>query len=142
MRAVKVTHHEGGGIGTRTESCLNGDGPIVMVPSLQQGNIYTKRKPRARRDQKCISLAGAITPLICSGRQNTPPRLMRYRAQNGKLPKLGWIHRHGNVLAPRKYLYEKKATGKDRPEMYSAIRCNNPTYMCGPSKYPVTREAV
>ena len=32
--------------------------------------------------------------------------------------------------------------GMERPEMYSATRCNNPNYLCGPSKYPVSREAV
>ena len=26
--------------------------------------------------------------------------------------------------------------------MYSASRCNNPTYLCGLSKYPISREAV
>ena len=26
--------------------------------------------------------------------------------------------------------------------MYSASLLNNPTYLCGPSKYPVSREAV
>ena len=30
-------------------------------------------------------------------------------------------------LQPRKYLYQKEATGMDRPEMYLASRCNNPT---------------
>ena len=142
MRTVKIPRLEGGGIGPRTESCLKWDGPIAMVPCLHQGNIYTKRKPWAWRDQKCISLVGAITSLICAGRQNTPSRLMRYRAKTGKLRKLGWTYRYGTVLAPRKYLYQKEATGKVRPEMYSASRCNNPTYLCGPSKYPVSREAV
>ena len=46
--------------GPRTESCLNWDGPIAMVPCLHQGNIYTKRKLRVWRDQKCIPLVGAI----------------------------------------------------------------------------------
>ena len=177
-----------------------------MVLCLHQGNIYTKRKLRAWRDQKCITLVGAITPLICEGRQCTPSRGRRYRIQNGKLPKLGWTYRHGTVLAPRKYLYQKKlrvwrdqkfiplvgaitplisagrqntpsrlmryrvktgtlsklrrtyrhgtvlpprkylyqkeATGMERPEMYSASWCYNPTYLCGPSKYPVSREVV
>ena len=58
-------------------------------------------------------------------------------AKNGKLPKLGRTYRHGTVFAPRKYLYQKKATGMERPEMYSASMCNNPTYLCGPSKYTV-----
>ena len=126
----------------RTESCLNWDGPIAMVPCLYQGNILNKRKLRAWRDQKCIALVGGITPLNCPGRQNTPSRGRRYRAQNGKFPKLGRTHRHGTVFAPSKYLYEKEATGMKRPEMYSASRCNNPTYLCGSSKYPVSREAV
>ena len=63
---------EGGGIGPRTESCLYWDGPIAMVLCLHEGNIYTKRKLRAWRDQKCIPLVGAITPLTCADRQNTP----------------------------------------------------------------------
>ena len=142
MRAVKVHLLEEGGIGHRTKSYLNWDGPIAMVPYLHQGNIYTKRKLRAWRDQKCIPLVGAITALICAGRQNTQSRLMRYRAKTGKLRKLGRTYRHSTVLAPRKYLYQKEATGMERPEIYSASRCNNPTYLCGPSKYPVSREAV
>ena len=133
---------EGGGIGPRTQSCLNWDGPIAMVPCLHQGNIYTKRKQWAWREQKCIRLVGAITPLTCASRQNTPSGGRRYRAQNGKLPKLGWSYRHGTVLAPWKYLYQKKATGMKRPEMYSTNRCNNPTYLYGPSKYPFSIEAV
>ena len=43
---------------------------------------------------------------------------------------------------PRKYLYQKEDTGMERTEMYSVSRCNNPTYLFGPSKYPVSREAV
>ena len=113
-----------------------------MAPCLHQGNIFTKRKLRAWRDQKCIPLFGAITALACAGRQNTQFRLMPYRAKTEKVRKLGRTYRHGTVFAPRKYLYQKEATGMERPEMYSANRCNNPTYLCGPSKYPVSREAV
>ena len=69
-----------------------------MVPCLYHGNIYTKTKLRAWRDQKCIPLVGTITPLTCPGRQNTPSRERLYRAQNVKLPKLGRTYRHGTVL--------------------------------------------
>ena len=86
----------------RTESCVNSDGPIAMVPCLHQGNIYTKMKLRAWRDQKCIPLVCAITPLTCAGRQNNLYRLRRYRAQTEKLTKLGGTYRHGTVSAPRK----------------------------------------
>ena len=112
--------------GPRTESCLNWDGPIAMVPCLHQGNINTKSNLRAWRNQKCIPLVGAITPLTCAGRKNTPCRLRRYRTQNGKLPKLEQTYRHGTVIAPRKYLYQKEDTGMEIPEMYSASLCNNP----------------
>ena len=100
-----------------------------MVPCLHQGNIFTKRKLRAWRDQKCIPVFGVITPLICACRQNTPSRGRQCTAQNGNLPKLGRTPRHGTVFAPRKYLCQKEATGMGRPEMYSASRCNNPTYI-------------
>ena len=142
MRAVIIPRLEVGSIGPRRESLVNLDGPIAMVPCLHQGNIYIKRKLQLCRDQKCIPLVGAITPLNCAGHHNTPSRRRQYRAQKGKFGELGRTYCHGTVFAPRKYLYQKEATGMERPEMYSVSRCNNPTYLCGPSKYPVSREAV
>ena len=138
----QITPSRGKRYGTRTESCLNWDGLIAKVPCLLKGNIYTKKELWAWRDQKCIPLVGAITPLPCAGRQNTPSRERRYRAQNGKLPKLGRTYRHGTVFAPRKYLYQKEATGMERPEMYFVSWFNNPTYLCGTSKFTVSMEAV
>ena len=127
MRAVIIPRLKGGSIGPRTESLVNWDGPMAMVPCLHQGNIYTKRKLRVWRDQKCIPLVGTITPLNCGVRHNTPSRGKQYWAQNGKFGILGRTCGHGTVFAPRKYLYQKEATGMDRPEMYSVSRCNNPT---------------
>ena len=142
MRAIIIPHLEGGSIGPRTESLVNWDGPMVMVPCLHQGNIYTKRKLRVWRDQKCIPLIDAVTRLNCAGRHNTPSRGKQYWAQNGKFGKLGRTYGHGTVFAPRKYFYQKEATGMERPEMYSVSRCNNPTYLSGPSKYPISTEVV
>ena len=142
MRDVKIPRLEGGSIGPRTESWVNWDGPVAMVPCLHQGNIYTKRKLRVWRDQKCILLVGGTTPLTCAGHQNTASRGRQYRAQIGKLGKLGRTYGHGTVFAPRKYLHQKETTGMERPEMYFASRCNKPTYLCGPCKYPVSRKAV
>ena len=130
MRAVKVPCLEGGSIGHRTESLEsleNWDGPMAMVPCFHQGIIYTKRKLRVWRDQKCIPLVGAITTLTCAVRHNTPSRGRQYRAQNGKFDKLGRTYGHGTAFAPRKYLYEKEGTGIKRSEMYSFSRCNNLT---------------
>ena len=105
MRAVIILNLEGGSTGHRTESLVNWDEPMAMVPCLHQGKIDTKRKLRVCRDQKCITLVGAITPLNCESRQNTPSRGRQYRAQNGKFGKLGRTYGHGTVFAPRKYIY-------------------------------------
>ena len=59
VRCVKIPGLERDGIGPSTESCVICDGPIAMVPCLHEGNIYTKRKLRVWRDQKCI-------PLVCA----------------------------------------------------------------------------
>ena len=142
VRAVKITRLEGGVIAPRTESCVICDGPIAMVPCFHQGSIYTKRKLRVWRDQKCIPLVGAKSTLTCAGRQSTPSRGRQYRAQKGKSRKLGRTYRHGTVFAPRKYLYQKEATGMERADMYSASRCNTPTNLCRQLKYPVSREEV
>ena len=88
-----------------------------MVQCLHKGNIYTKRKLRVWTDQKCIALVGAITPLKCAGRNSTPSRVRQNRAQNGKCWKLGRTYGHGTMFAPWKYLYQKEATGMERPEM-------------------------
>ena len=56
MRAVIIPRLEGGSIGPRMESLGNWNGPMAMVPCLQKGNIYTKRKLRVWRDQKYIPL--------------------------------------------------------------------------------------
>ena len=140
MRAVKVPSLDGGKIGPSMESCVNCDGPISMAPCSHQGNIYVKRKLQVWRDQKCIPLVGAITSLYCAGHHSTTSRGRQYRAQNGKFGKLLRTYGHGTVFAPRKYLYQKEATGMERPEMYSVSRCNNLTYLCGQSKYPVSRK--
>ena len=142
MRAVKIPRLKVGSIGHRIESSVNCDGPISIVLCLHQGNINTKRKVRVWRDQKCIPLVCAITPHNCAGRQITESRGRQYRAQTGKFGKLRRTYGHGTVFAQRKYLYQKEATGMERPEMYSVSRWNNPTYLCGPSKHPVSREAV
>ena len=110
--------------------------------AVYHGNIYIKRKLRVWRDRKCIFLVGSKTALTFAGRQNTPPQGRRDRAEKANLRILGWTDRHGNVIAPWQYLYQKEATGMESPEMHFPSRCKNRTYLCGPSKYPVSREAV
>ena len=104
MPAVIISRLEGGSIGPRTEDLVNWDGPMAMVSCFLQGNIYNKRKLRVWRDQKCIPLVGAITPLTCACRHNTLSRGRQYKAKNGKFGNLGRTYGHGTVFAQRKYL--------------------------------------
>ena len=113
-----------------------------MVPCLHRGNIYIKRELGEWRDQKYIPLVGAKPRLTCGGSQTTLSEGRRNRAENGNMRKLGRINRLGSVFTPRQYLYQKGARGMDRPEMYSFSRCKNPSYLCWPSNYPVSREVV
>ena len=113
-----------------------------MVPCLKQGNIYIKREIWVWRDKKCIPLVGVKIHLTCAVRQTTSFLGRRYRDENGYLRKFGRTYRHGTVFAPRQYLYEKGAKDMERPEMHSFSRCKNDSYLCGPSNYPVSREAV
>ena len=90
MRAVIIPRLEGGSLGPSTESLVNWDGPMVMVLYFHQGNIYTKRKLRVWRDQKCIPLVGAKTRVTCAGRQNTPSRGRQYRGPRME----SWVNWH------------------------------------------------
>ena len=94
--------------GPRTESCVNWDAPIAMVPCLHSGSIYTKRKLRAWRDHKCIPLVSAITPLTCAGRESTPSRGRRFRLRmesclnwDGPITMVPCLHQ-GNICTKRK----------------------------------------
>ena len=140
--ADKLPRLKGGGILPRTETWVNSGGSIALVPCVHQGNIYIKRQPGVWRVQNCIPLVGAKTPLTCVGRQTTPYQMRRYRAENGNLRKFGRIYRVGNVFARRQYLNQIGARVMERPEMYSFSRFKNPSYLCWPTNYPVSREAV
>ena len=126
VRIVKLPHLKGGGIGLRMETCVNRGGPIAMVPCLHRDNIYIKKKLRVWKDQRCVSLVGAKTPLTCGGRQTTLSQGSRYRAENGNLRKFRWNYRHGTVFAPKQYLYQKEDKGMESTETYSPCRYKNP----------------
>ena len=74
MRGRKVPRFIWSSIGPRMEICGTSGLPILMVPHLHQNNGYFKRKLRAWRVQKCITLVGANTVLTSAGRK--VPRFM------------------------------------------------------------------
>ena len=67
----KLHRFMGGNIGPRMEICGNSGLEILMVPRLHQSNGNIKRKLRAWRVQKCITLVGADSVLTSARPQNT-----------------------------------------------------------------------
>ena len=74
VRGRKTTRLMWGSIWPRMEICGTSGLPIPIVPHLLQSNDYVKRKLRAWRVQKCITLVGAYSVLTSAGPQI--PRFM------------------------------------------------------------------
>ena len=76
MVISKLSYRHGefvvGSIEPRMKICGTSGLPIPMVPHLYQSNGYIKRKLRAWRVQKYITLVGAGTVLTSVGPQTTP----------------------------------------------------------------------
>ena len=109
---------------------------------LGRRKYFHQKEPTGMERLEVYSASRCNNPTYLCWPSNTPSRGRQCRAQNGKLGKLGRTYGHGTVFAPSKYLYEKEAMGMEKPEIYPASRCNNPTYLCRPSKYPVSKGEV
>ena len=131
MRAVNLPRLKGGGVKPRADTCVNWGGPIAMVPCLYLDNIYIERKLRVWRDQKCIPLVGAKTPLICVGRQTTPSQGRRYRAENGNLCKLGGTIAIVPCLHQGNIYIKKKIGVKRDQECISLVGAKTPVTRAG-----------
>ena len=117
---------------------------MAMVPCLHQGNIYTKRKLRVWRDQKSIPLVGAITALNCTGRQNTPSRCSIGPSTESlhKLKVTDFLSPWYRVCTKEIFISKRKLRVW-RDQKYIQLVGAITTLTCaGPSKYPVSREAV
>ena len=89
VQGRKEPHFIGVNIGPRMEICGILGLRIVMVPRLHQSNGYMKRKLRAWRVQKCITLVGAETVLTSAKLQNTPFHGGYYRSKIENMRKFG-----------------------------------------------------
>ena len=135
MRAFKIPCFEGVGLGPerklRKLECTYWHG-TVFAPMKY---LYQKEATGMDRPQM-YSASRCKNPTYLCRPSKYPVSREALWAQNGKLRKLGQTYRHDTVFALRKYLSQKESTSMERPEMYSTSRCNNPTYLCGPSKHP------
>ena len=138
VRGRKVPRFMGGSIGSRVEIRGTSGLPIPMVPRLHQSHGNIKRKLRAWRVQKCITLVGAYTVLTRAGPQISLFHEWQYRAKNGNMRKFGPSNPHGTAFAPKQWQYQKEATGMESSKMYYLSRCRYRTYQCRPAKHPIS----
>ena len=127
-----------GSIGPRMEICETSALPIPTVPRLHQSNGYIKRKLRAWRVQKCITLVGVDTVITTAWKQNTSFHVGEYMAQNGNMRNFVPTNPHCTVFVPKQWLDEKEATGMESPNMYCPSRCRYRTYHCGEANFLIS----
>ena len=138
MRGRKLPRVVGVKIGSRKEICEKSGLQIPMVPHLHQSNGYIKRKLRAWRVKKCISLVGADTVLTSVWPQITGVNWGYYRVQKGNMRNFGPTNAHGIAFGPKQWLYQKEATGMESSKMYCSSRCRYRTYQCMAANYLVS----
>ena len=118
LRGSKVPRFMGSIMGQRMEICETSALRMPIVPRLHQSNGFMKRKLRAWRVQKFISLVGADTVLTTAWKQSTPFHGRLYRAQNGNMRNFVPTNPHGTAFQPKQWLYLKEATGMESTKMY------------------------
>ena len=137
VQGRKLPRVMGGSIGSRMGICEISTLPSPIIPRLYQSKGYIKRKLRAWRVQKCITLVCADTILTCAGPQTTPCNGRWYRVQNGNMRNFDPTNPHGTTFATKQWLYQKEATGMESSKMYCPSQCRYRTYQCVAANYPV-----
>ena len=117
VRTFKVPNSMQRGIGPSVAICENSGLRFAMVPSFHQSNIYIKRKLRKWSAHKCNPYFRGKSPPRSADLQNTRFNAARYQAVGLNLRKFGATVRHCTVFAPKKYSYQKEATGLESSKM-------------------------
>ena len=97
------TPFHGGSILPRMEICITSGLPILMVTHLHQSNGFMKRKLRAWRVQKCITLVGADTVLTSAGLKSTPFHGDSIRPRMEICRTSGPSNSHGTAFPPKQW---------------------------------------
>ena len=138
VRGRKVPRFMGGSIRPKMEICRTSGLPILMVPRLHRRKGYMKRKLRAWRVQKCITLVGVDTVFTSAGPQSTP----FHGCSIGPILEICGTSGLPILMVPRLHLsngnIKKEATGMESSKKYEPSRCRYRTYLCGAAKYPVS----
>ena len=117
VRGRKLPRFMGCSIIPRMEICVNSGLPIPMVPRLHQSNGNIKRKLRAWRVQKCITLVGADTVLTREGRK--VPRFM-----GGSIgPRIDICGTSGLPLAMVPHLHQRSGNIKNKLRAWTVQKC-------------------
>ena len=125
----------------------NGNLP-KLGSTYRHGTVFAPRQYLYQKEDKGVEKPEMYSSSRCKNHcylcwtSNYPSQGSRYRPAYGNLRKLECTYHQGTVFAPRQYLHQKEATGMERPEMYFQTRCKNPSHLCGPSNYPVSKDSV
>ena len=101
--------------------------------TYHHGTVFAPRQYFYQKEATAMERPEMYSPSLCKNSSylcwlsNYPSQGSRYRPENGNLHKLGWTYRHGTVFAPRQCLYQKEATGTERPKTYSITWCKKPS---------------
>ena len=72
------------------------------------------------------------------GAENTSVHGGRYWVDNGSMRNFVPTNLLGTAFAPKQWLYQKEATGRESSKMYCPGRCRKRTYQCGAVKKPTS----
>ena len=137
LRSFKEPGFKHRRIGQPVRISENSGPPFALVPYLHQRNIYTKRKLREWRDEKCNPCFSAKSPPRSTDLQSTRFHASPYRAADTNLRKFRATFDHGAVFAPKQCLCQKEATGMESSKIKSLFQCKKPTSQYRPSNYQV-----
>ena len=132
VRGRKLPRAMGGDIGSTKEICEISSLPIPMVPRLHQCNGYIKRKLRAWRVQKGITLVGADTVLTSAEPKTTTCHGGKYRVQRGNVRNFEPTNPDGTASAPMQRLYRKEATGMESSKCIALVGADTVLTSSGP----------
>ena len=111
-------------------------------PTSPHGTAFAPKQWLYEKEATGIDSSKMYYPSRCRYRtycvepQSTVWYGMLYKAKNGSMWNFGPTNPHRTAFGPKKWLYQKEATGMESLKMYYPSRCRYCTYQCGARKVP------
>ena len=117
VRACKLPGFMQRRIGLSMKIWVNSGITIAMVPCLHQSNVISKGSCGKGEPKNANPESVQKSVLTCTGVQTTRFHAAPYKADNENLRKFEATYRHGTMFAPKQYLFQKEAVGKENSQM-------------------------